>query len=180
MTSGRSAPSRQGDRSRGLDHAPSPGALQRRRDRRGVRVRFLGERLPRSYIPRAFVAIDSVPLTRNGKIDYAALPAPVSALRSATPTALSEPERRVVEIVRDVLGDDAVLLEDNFFLLGGHSLQATEVVVRCRAVFGVQVALADLFEAETIGGFVAAIRARIERWVATLSDRDVAVALGRG
>ena len=142
--------------------------------------RHLADRLPRSYLPRAFVAIDAVPLTRNGKIDTAALPEPVLAMsRSTASVPLSGPERKVIEIVRDVLHDQAVALDDNFFLLGGHSLQATEVVVRCRAAFGVQVALADLFAAETIGAFVAAIRERIERWVASLSDTDVAAVLGR-
>lgn len=142
--------------------------------------RHLADRLPRSYIPRAFVAIPAVPLTSNGKIDTAALPEPVrAASRPAAAEPASGPERKVLAIVREVLGDDAVMLDDNFFLLGGQSLQATEVVVRCRAAFGVQVALADLFAAESIGGFVAAIRERIERWVASLSDQDVATALGR-
>ncbi|MGN6270839.1 MAG: non-ribosomal peptide synthetase [Sphingomonas sp.] len=149
-------------------HPPDAQALRR----------FLYHRLPRSHMPRAFVAIATVPLTRNGKVDHAALPAPGRVV--SAPIALDRldaPQRTVIGIMRDVLGEEAVSLEDNFFLLGGHSLQATEIVIRCREAFGVRIPLADLFGAETIADFVESIRERVVRWVAALSDRDVQAAL---
>jgi amino acid adenylation domain-containing protein len=151
-------------------HAPEALALRR----------FLYRRVPRSHIPSAFVVIGAVPLTGNGKIDHAALPAPERMVSSPLDLdRLEAPQRKVIEIIRDVLGHDAVSLDDNFFLLGGHSLQATQVVLRCRETFGVRIPLADLFGADTIAEFIDAIRDRVARWVATLSDRDVRTALGK-
>lgn len=151
------------------DPSRPPGAIELRR--------FLYDRLPRAYIPRAFICIVAVPLTRNGKIDFAALPAPTSGERAVRRgDDLSLAERRVADIVGDVIGVD-VVLDDNFFLLGGQSLQATEVVVRCREVFAVKIELGDLFEADTIGAFAARIEARIAQHVAQLSDEEVRAAL---
>lgn len=142
--------------------------------------RFLLDRLPRAYVPNAFVSIDAVPLTANGKIDHAALPTANAPTASAPRReAVSAAERTVIEIVGGVLGRERVSLDDNFFLLGGQSLQATEVVVRSREAFGVTMTITDLFASDTIGDFADAIFEAVARCVATMSDADVRAALGR-
>ena len=137
---------------------------------------FLYRCLPRNYIPRFFVMLAAMPLTRNGKVDLAALPLPEPSHHRADPGAdrpLSDLERRIVAIVGDVLNLDRIALDDNFFLLGGHSLVATAAIVRCRDAFGVPVSLRDLFEAETIGDFAAAVHDRLVAKVSTMADHEV-------
>lgn len=144
---------------------------------------FLYRRLPRNYIPRFFVMLDAMPLTRNGKVDLTALPLPTPEARaSKSPDRTLTPfEARIVEIVGNVLGIDDVMLDDNFFLLGGHSLLATAAIVRCRDAFGVPVSLRDLFEADTVGDFAAAVHNRLVERVASMPDHEVEAMLdGRG
>jgi acyl carrier protein len=144
--------------------APAPTPLDLRR--------FLYRTLPRNYIPSFFAVLDAMPLTRNGKIDRMRLPKP------ELPTAgtnerrrLSLLETRVVEIMREALDLDTLGLDDNFFLLGGHSLVATRVIVRCRELLGVPIALRDLFEADSIGEFVEAIHDRLAKQLASRERR---------
>jgi acyl carrier protein len=114
---------------------------------------FLGETLPDYMIPSAFVRMDSLPLTANGKLDKAALPPPGddNALGSAGFAAPESPaEQRLVEILEEVLGRGRVGVDDNFFLLGGHSLLGTQVVLRAGEAFGVELTLRDLFQAPTV------------------------------
>lgn len=137
--------------------------------------RFLYRTLPRNYIPSFFAALEAMPLTRNGKIDRARLPKPelppAGAAGERRPLSLLE--TRVVEIMREALDLDSLGLDDNFFLLGGHSLVATRVIVRCREMLGVPIALRDLFEADSIGEFVDAIH---DRLAAQLASRDRRIA----
>ncbi|HEV2920390.1 MAG TPA: condensation domain-containing protein, partial [Actinomycetota bacterium] len=113
---------------------------------------FLRERLPDYMVPAAFVALDALPLTTNGKVDRKALPVPegrpdtgVAYVAPRTPT-----EEVLAAIWSQVLGVDEVGVEDNFFDLGGHSLLATQVVSRVRSSFGVDVALRRFFEYPSI------------------------------
>jgi len=148
----------------------TPGAAPTPLDLR----RFLYRTLPRNYIPGFFVLLDAMPLTRNGKIDRARLPKPALPAGSASDHSrpLSLLETRVIEIVREALDLDALGLDDNFFLLGGQSLMATRVVVGCRELLGVPIALRDLFEADSIGDFVAAIRDRLAEQLSERRSTD--------
>jgi amino acid adenylation domain-containing protein len=123
---------------------------------------FLERHLPRSHIPAHFVPLPSLPMTRNGKVDHDALPAPETA-RSSGRQPETETEILVAEIVTGVLEIDDVSAEDDFFLIGGHSLLATQVVIQCRDVFEVELTLRDLFETPTIEGLAAEIDARLAR-----------------
>ena len=123
---------------------------------------FLRSFLPEYMVPAAFVRLDAFPLTPHGKIDRAALPAPSPAnmLQDEVSTVPStDLERRVSAILEQLLGLEEIGPDDNFFLLGGHSLMGAQLIARIRTTFGVEVALQSLFEAPT----VADLSAEIER-----------------
>ena len=102
-------------------------------------------------IPAAIVVLESLPLSANGKVDRKALPAPERRPDVGVYVAPRTPvEQALAAIWREVLRLEQVGTEDNFFELGGHSLLATRVVVRVRAVFEVELALRELFEAPTL------------------------------
>jgi amino acid adenylation domain-containing protein len=121
---------------------------------------FLRSRLPEPMLPSAFVALDALPLTANGKVDRRALPAP--AAEPEEPEAGFVPPRGPVEemaaaVWSEVLGRERVGAHDDFFELGGHSLLAMRVMSRVRAAFGLEVPLRALFESPELAGFAIAI-----------------------
>lgn len=97
--------------------------------------RFLEERLPGEMIPSAFVRLESLPLTRNGKVDRAALPQPDAqrpVLEGAFVAPRTDAERVLAAVWRAVLGLDAIGVHDNFFELGGDSMQCIQIVTVAR------------------------------------------------
>jgi acyl-coenzyme A synthetase/AMP-(fatty) acid ligase/acyl carrier protein len=121
--------------------------------------------LPDYMVPATFVVLSSLPLTTNGKVDRAALPAPDASntLRDGELVApRTEVETELAVILSALLAVEGVSVEDNFFLLGGHSLLGTQLIVRVRDVFGVELSLRTLFDAPTIADLAAEIeRARL-------------------
>ncbi len=114
----------------------------------------LSRELPEYMIPSLFVRIEALPLTTNGKLDRAALPEPGAdnALDTTPYRAPESPiEIQIAAILGELLHVDRVGLDDNFFLLGGHSLLGTQLVLRAREKFGVTITLRDLFAAQTVG-----------------------------
>ncbi|NNB85299.1 amino acid adenylation domain-containing protein, partial [Corallococcus exiguus] len=108
----------------------------------------LQAKLPEYMVPSAFVTLEALPLTSNGKVDRKALPAPDASAAPASEyvTPRTPVEQRLAELWKDVLGVERVGATDSFFELGGHSLLAVQVVSRIRATFGVDLPLRALFE----------------------------------
>jgi amino acid adenylation domain-containing protein len=114
---------------------------------------FLKEKLPDYMVPSAFIILDKMPLTPNGKIDRRALPAPdASNLNLATDIVAprNAVERQLTEIWQQVLGIQTISIKDNFFDLGGHSLLAIKLFWQIEQTFGKQLPLATLFQSRTI------------------------------
>ncbi|WP_203854785.1 non-ribosomal peptide synthetase, partial [Dactylosporangium siamense] len=120
----------------------------------------LRSRLPEYMVPSVFVSLPALPLSANGKVDRAALPAPDLSRRVDVFVAPAGPVQEVLAgIWAEVLGVERVGVHDNFFALGGHSLLATRVVSRIRLAFGVEVSVAALFDTPTIAGLTPAVDA---------------------
>jgi len=137
---------------------------------------FLAGRLPNYMLPGSFVRIAALPLTANGKLDKSALPAP-SAANTLASTRYRAPgsvvESRVASIVETLLGVKGVGIDDNFFLLGGHSLLGTQLVLRLRDAFGAELTLRDLFEAQTIQNLAAKVEELVVDMVAGMSEEEL-------
>jgi acyl-CoA synthetase (AMP-forming)/AMP-acid ligase II len=128
----------------------------------GTLRRFLQDRLPDFMIPSAFVAMQAMPLTPNGKVDRRSLPPP-GADRPALETAYAPPrtvaERKLAEIWCALLGLQNIGIQDGFLELGGHSLLTVRAIALMRQAFGVEVDLKWFFEPDAT---VERMAARIE------------------
>ncbi|MEQ8464528.1 non-ribosomal peptide synthetase [Coleofasciculus sp. E1-EBD-02] len=112
---------------------------------------FLETKLPAYMVPNAFVILESLPLTDNGKVNRRALPQPDLSDREHQYVAPRTPtEEMLAQIWGQVLKVEKVGINDNFFELGGHSLLATQLVSRIRNSFQVELPLRELFNAATV------------------------------
>ena len=137
---------------------------------------FLEKELPQYMVPAVFVRLESFPLTQNGKVDRAALPAPDAdnTLRDQEFTAPRTPvEERVGEMLSSLLGLEQVSVHDNFFMLGGHSLLGTQLISQIRGAFGVDLALRTLFESPTIEQLSQEIERLVMAQIDALSEEEV-------
>ncbi|MEU9117890.1 amino acid adenylation domain-containing protein, partial [Streptomyces sp. NPDC048483] len=132
---------------------PAPGADADADPREALRGT-----LPEYMVPSAVVTLDALPLTRNGKVDRAALPAPAHEAAGGR-MARTPREETLVALFAEVLGLDRVGIDDSFFDLGGHSLSATRLAGRVRNALGIEVALRTLFEAPTVARLAAVLDA---------------------
>jgi amino acid adenylation domain-containing protein len=120
--------------------------------------RYLAATLPEYMTPAAYVRLDKLPLTANGKVDRKALPAPETDAYAAREyeEPVGEIERTVAEIWADVLKLDRVGRHDNFFELGGHSLLVVRIITRLRQV-GLDVDVRTLFVTPVLAELAAAM-----------------------
>jgi acyl carrier protein len=117
-------------------------------------LEFLKSRLPDYMIPSAFMILERLPLTANGKIDRNALPMP-NELRPETEVLIAPRnsiEEALAKIWEDLLGVGLIGVNDNFFALGGHSLLAAQVISRIRQSLQIELPLRSMFETPTIAG----------------------------
>ncbi|MFE7524144.1 amino acid adenylation domain-containing protein [Kitasatospora sp. NPDC057542] len=113
---------------------------------------FLQERLPATHIPGVFVELAAFPLTTSGKVDRRALPAPGTQPDARHRGPATAAEQLVAAVWQDVLGREEVGRDDDFFQLGGTSLQLTRLASRLRTASGRDVQLRRLFTATTVAG----------------------------
>jgi amino acid adenylation domain-containing protein len=122
---------------------------------------FLRARLPEAMVPSAFLLLESLPHTPNGKVDRRALPAP--APEPARAGAFTAPTTPTEELLAGIFGEllrlEKVGVEDHFFELGGHSLLAMQLGARVRSAFDIELPARTLFEAPSVG----ALAGRIEQ-----------------
>lgn len=119
---------------------------------------YLSAHLPDYMVPSAFVTLEHMPLTPGGKLNRAALPAPDYSVRTmAQRGPQTEPERQLLAIWQDVLGLEAIDVDDNFFALGGHSLLAAQLITRIRLKLNLELPLRALFEMPTIAQLAVAL-----------------------
>ncbi|WP_306208569.1 non-ribosomal peptide synthetase [Actinoplanes sp. RD1] len=109
---------------------------------------FVAERLPSYMVPSLYAVVPSLPLTVNGKLDTAALPAPAPIASTSRPPA-SDREALFSALFAEALGLPSFGVEDDFFAAGGHSLIALRLIGRVRAALGVDLSLRALFDART-------------------------------
>jgi amino acid adenylation domain-containing protein len=115
---------------------------------------LLRQSLPEYMVPTTFVFVDALPLTRHGKVDRNALPAPETAGKSRSNRYVAprnEVEQIVAGIWQKALQVERIGRDDNFFDLGGHSLLMVKVHAELRAVFGEDLSIVELFKKPTVG-----------------------------
>ncbi|MCQ0024261.1 amino acid adenylation domain-containing protein [Streptomyces somaliensis DSM 40738] len=132
------------------DGANAPTAFDRTADLGSVLRGYLQEQLPDYMVPSAFMSLDAMPLTANGKVDRRALPVPVFSAARGTP-----PGTPLEELVRDLFAEVLALpgyeisADSDFFAVGGHSLAAARLMARLRATLGEDPGARALYEAPT-------------------------------
>ncbi|MEU5980078.1 amino acid adenylation domain-containing protein [Streptomyces sp. NPDC047315] len=115
---------------------------------------FTAARLPAHLVPAAFVVLDRLPLSANGKLDRGALPEPQYATGPHRPPGTDE-ERTLADVFADVLGLSRIGVDDDFFTLGGDSIRAIQVVARARAA-GLVFHPRTVFECRTVAALARA------------------------
>ncbi|MEV6813971.1 alpha/beta fold hydrolase, partial [Micromonospora sp. NPDC051296] len=115
--------------------------------------RSLARRLPDFLVPSAVVPVPALPLTANGKLDRAALP----ALASGGGAPRDHREQLLCDLFAEVLEVERVGVQDDFFALGGHSFLATRLMTRIGAALGVEASVRTLFEAPTVAQLATAL-----------------------
>jgi amino acid adenylation domain-containing protein len=121
---------------------------------------WIKQRLPDYMIPSMIVVLDSLPLTLSGKIDRKMLPAPefVEVPEKAYTAPRNELEQQMAAIWQRILGRDGIGINDNFFSMGGHSLNVMRLVQGIEQALGIEVPAALIFRLPTIRSIVGAIR----------------------
>jgi acyl carrier protein len=135
---------------------------------------YLRARLPDYMIPSHFVKIATLPMTAHGKLDKAALPASstdnllanrVAVAPVATPKVPTQPgvpvvgpeQSQISAMVASLLGQPMVSSDENFFMIGGHSMLGVQLVAQIREMFGVKLTLLQLFSAPTVAALSAEV-----------------------
>ena len=133
--------------------------------------RYLQDKLPKHMVPSQLVLVDALPLTANGKLDrrrLADIPLPAHDQSDAFVPPRTDKERLLARIWSETLGLDRVGVLDNFFSLGGDSIQAVIVLSRAREI-GIEIGVAELFRTPTVAELAA---------IAAIADRQAHISRG--
>jgi aryl carrier-like protein len=123
---------------------------------------FLRKKLPSYMIPTFFIHLESMPLTANGKINRKALPLPEDIrIVSGFVAPRNEEEQILAEIWQETLSVEQVGVQDNFFDLGGASIQILQIIAKAN-MYGYRIRVEHLFEFQTIEGLAAFIREELQ------------------
>jgi acyl carrier protein len=142
---------------------------------------FVASHLPEYMIPSVFITLDNLPLNSSGKVDRAMLPAPDSSntLRDSTFVAPRNPiEERVAAMLASLLDLGQVSVQDNFFLLGGHSLLGTQLIARMRDAFGIDLSLKSLFDSPTAAELSSEVERLLMAKLEAMTDEEALRLLG--
>jgi acyl carrier protein len=133
-------------------------------------------------VPAMFVVLPDLPITPNGKIDREALPLP-DVNNILTDEIYRSPgnviEEKLSALVANLLGVSKVGMDDNFFLIGGHSLFGTQLIARIRDNFGVKLPLRSVFESPTPALLAEQIERLIVARLGEMSEDEVQRALAQ-
>jgi acyl carrier protein len=134
-------------------------------------------------VPSVVMALDELPRTPNGKVDRGALPSPEGErpeLAGEFVPPRNEIEEALAAIVAELLEVDRVGAFDDFFDLGGHSLQGIRLVAQVRRRFGVEIELRRLFESPTIAGLSVAVAQKLVETADAAAVEAAFAGLGEG
>ena len=145
--------------------------------------RHLGRKLPAFMIPSTFIRIDNLPLTANQKVDTLGLPEPDNTNTLHDGGQISRQPRSIIEerltaVVADILRVVEVQPNDNFFLLGGHSLLGAELIARIRDTFDIDLSLRKLFANPTVAELAAEVEQLLLAKVQAMADRTCSASCG--
>ena len=141
------------------DNPPEPVELRR----------FLASALPEHMVPPVIVVLPALPLTANGKVDRRALPAPDRAAAGERALPSTPMERFLAALCQEVLGWTEIGVDDDFFALGGTSIQAAVLIHLLEERFGEYVYVVALFEAPTVRGLARYLEERYPEAVARVT-----------
>jgi amino acid adenylation domain-containing protein len=139
----------------------------------------LARTLPEHMVPGAFVALDAMPRTPNGKLDRDALPEPAQVQAAGYLAPRTDAETLVAEVFAEIIGVDKVGALDNFLDLGGNSLRGMRAMAKIRSQIDVDVPMRALFQFPVVADLAAEIERLLDAELAELSDDEVTELLAK-
>jgi acyl carrier protein len=136
---------------------------------------YLLRSLPPYMIPSQFLRLSSLPINSSGKIDLKKLGEghDFHILEKVVPVQPStQTEENLLVMVRDLLGNQTIGIDDNFFLAGGHSLLGMQLVMRLRQSFDIDLTLQQLFKAPTVRRLAVVLETLLVEAIDAMSDEE--------
>ncbi|MDV6268016.1 non-ribosomal peptide synthetase [Rhodococcus globerulus] len=138
---------------------------------------YLSAHLPDHMLPRSIIELDEFPTTAHGKIDRAALEraahSTISVDRGSLIAPRNEVEAALAEIVAIRLDLPAVGIDENFFVLGGHSMLGAQLIIRIAEMYGVEMTLLELFDNPTVRDMAAKVEQLVVEQISGMSDQEL-------
>ena len=145
----------------------------------GYLRQHLATQLPEHMVPRDVITLAALPTTANGKLDRKALlnySPPAPAMRDEQVAPRNDTERSIAALVAERLGMPDVGVEENFFLLGGHSMLGAQLIIRLSEQFGVEMSLRTLFEHPTVAEMAVEVERLVVEDIATMTEEELLAA----